>query len=194
MPRGTPPSPLPPSNRTPRQHSDLFNHITTLSPAPLSNRNPNPAPTRPKPNDPETHDTNTYRTKMSTNGANKPSKLHISTQSVNRLLKEKEYYLKEVDSEKTKVERLRAELREKIANGVEPEQNEEYLIDQRVRPPPHPPSPSLTRFHCNPYYKQSHYSGTKCWDGINADAQERNARSRRPRPSSRPSARRSRRR
>lgn len=74
----------------------------------------------------------------STNGANKPSKLHISTQSVNRLLKEKEYYVKEVDSEKVKVERLRAELRDKVANGVEPEQNEEYLIDQRVCAPASP--------------------------------------------------------
>lgn len=68
----------------------------------------------------------------STNGANKPTKLHISTQAVNRLLKEKEYYLKEVDGEKAKVKRLRAELREKVAGGVEPEENEEYLIDQRV--------------------------------------------------------------
>ena len=72
---------------------------------------------------------------MSTNGSNKPTKLAIATQSVVRLLKEKAFYQKEVETEKAKIIRLRAALAEKIAGGVvpDPEENEEYLIDQRVR-------------------------------------------------------------
>lgn len=76
---------------------------------------------------------------MSTNGSSKPTKLHISTQAVTRLLKEKDYYHKEVEGEKATVVRQRAALQEKISAGTTPEENEEYLIDQRVRPSPcHP--------------------------------------------------------
>ena len=73
---------------------------------------------------------------MSTNGSHKPTKLHISTQAVTRLLKEKDYYHKEVESEKATVATQRAALQEKVSNGVTPDENEEYLIDQRVRLPP----------------------------------------------------------
>ena len=75
---------------------------------------------------------------MSTNGNNKPTKLHISTQAVTRLLKEKDYYHKEVDGEKETVARQRAALQEKVSSGVTPDENEEYLIDQRVRSAPLP--------------------------------------------------------
>lgn len=76
---------------------------------------------------------------MSANGSNKPTKLHISTQAVTRLLKEKDYYQKDVEGEKATVARQRAALQEKISGGVTPDENEEYLIDQRVRPwPCHP--------------------------------------------------------
>ncbi|MBE3048775.1 hypothetical protein IMZ48_41000 [Candidatus Bathyarchaeota archaeon] len=83
---------------------------------------------------------------MSTNGSNKPTKLHIATQAVVRLLKERAFYHKEVETEKAKIIRLRAALAEKIAGGVvpDPEENEEYLIDQRVRYTPPPPHLSLS--------------------------------------------------
>lgn len=69
---------------------------------------------------------------MSTNGASRPSKLHISTQAVVRLLKERDYYLKDLEGEKATAARLREQLQQKIADGVTPEENEEFLIDQRV--------------------------------------------------------------
>ncbi|KAL2109322.1 hypothetical protein VUR80DRAFT_2578 [Thermomyces stellatus] len=70
---------------------------------------------------------------MSTNGTNRPTKLHISTQAVTRLLKERDYYHKEVEGERATVARQRAALQEKISSGVTPDENEEYLIDQRER-------------------------------------------------------------
>lgn len=114
---------------------------------------------------------------MSTNGTNRPTKLHISTQAVTRLLKERDYYHKEVEGERATVARQRAALQEKISSGVTPDENEEYLIDQRVRPDH---SSYLSRIH-------EISQGT--------DAQDyRSAPSRRRRPSSAPSAGRLRRR
>lgn len=67
------------------------------------------------------------------NGPRKLSKLHISTQSLVRLVKEEKYYHKELEQEGAKVTKLKAEIAETIAKGETPGENDQYMIEQRVR-------------------------------------------------------------
>jgi len=60
-----------------------------------------------------------------------PSKLHIATQALFRLIKEEKSYHKELQHQKQRVERLKAEL----AKGINVDVNSEYMIRQEVREP-----------------------------------------------------------
>ncbi|KEZ44316.1 hypothetical protein SAPIO_CDS3282 [Scedosporium apiospermum] len=58
-----------------------------------------------------------------------PSKLHIATQALFRLIKEEKSYHKELQHQKQRVERLKAEL----AKGINVDVNSEYMIRQEER-------------------------------------------------------------
>lgn len=57
-----------------------------------------------------------------------PSKLHIATQALFRLIKEEQSYHKELKQQKQRVERLKAD----FTNGVNIDENSEYTIRQEV--------------------------------------------------------------
>lgn len=58
-----------------------------------------------------------------------PSKLHIATQALFRLIKEEQSYHKELKQQKQRVERLKAD----FTNGVNIDENSEYIIRQEER-------------------------------------------------------------
>ena len=58
-----------------------------------------------------------------------PSPLSIATQAVNRLVKEENYYRKELTQQEERVKKLEAEA------PTSGEENAEFILRQEVRPP-----------------------------------------------------------
>jgi len=57
-----------------------------------------------------------------------PSQLHIATQVVQRLVKEEKSYHAELEGQKRRVEKLKADM----ASGTNTDENAEYILKQEV--------------------------------------------------------------